>query len=236
MQERIKLSSPSHGLGDILLLTGVCKNLIAKNEKPIVALSNKVKRFEILFDGLADVVIEETSNHTQDIGCGHYTTRKLRNFFQNAESLDNRPLVLHSNESSEKWVDEYLQDKKSPIIYVPHCAKHWHEVRSLKQPVIEKLLEKFLNSGCTPILCQSEDNQVNVSYKNTLTNLDLSKYICLLRRIGVYFGCNTGDMHLAVSVGSICNVFQPKNNPFFNESEWNYQHPSITYHNLYYNL
>lgn len=232
MQERIKLSSSSHGLGDILLLTSVCKNLIAKNQKPLVSLPQKIKRFSILFDGLADVTIEDSSEFTKDIGHGHYATRKLRNFFQEADNLDNRPLVLHSDENSEKWVTEYLSDKKMPIIFVPHCAKNWHEIRSLNEKIIQDLFVKFLNSGYTPIICESSNNKVNLNYENILTDLDLSKYICLLRRVGYYFGCNTGDMHLAASVGAICTVFQPSSNAFFNETEWNYKHPSISYYNI----
>lgn len=232
MQERIKLSSPSHGLGDILLLTSVCKNLIAEGQKPFVSLPPKIERFSILFDGLADVLIEESCENTKDIGYGHYATRKLRNFFKEADCLDNRPLVLHTDENSERWVTEYLSNKKLPIIFVPHCAKNWHQVRSLNQNIIEDLFAKFLNSGHTPIVCQSSNNQVKLNYENTLTDLDLSKYICLLRRVGLYFGCNTGDMHLALSVGAVCTVFQPSNSPFFNESEWNYKHPSISYYNI----
>lgn len=232
MQERIKLASSSCGLGDILLLTSICKNLIADSRKPIVSLPKKIERFKILFDGIADVVIEESSEYTKDIGDGHYSTRKLRNFFENADLLDNRPIVIHSNKESERWVENYLRDKTNPVIFVPHCAKNWHEVRSLKQNLIEDLFSKLLNLGYTPILCQSSNNLVNLNYENKLTDLELSKYICLLRKVGLYFGCNTGDMHLALSVGAVCNVFQPSNNPFFNENEWNYDHPSILYHNI----
>lgn len=232
MQSRIKLSSPSHGLGDILLLTSVAKNLNAYGKKPIVSLPSKIKRFLILFDGLADVVIEENDQYLPDIGGGHYATRKLRNFFEYAELLDNRPLVLHSDMESEIWVKNYLSDKSNPVIFVPNCAKQWHEVRSLKVNNYQPLINQLITDGLTPIICQSSNNPVTTEYENILTDLELSKYICLLRKVGLYVGCNTGDMHLAISVGANCQVIQPQNHPLFNADEWNYNHPSITYYQL----
>lgn len=229
MQQKIELSSSSTGLGDILLLTSVCKNLLAQNKKPKVILPERIARFSILFDGLADVEIGEREFHTQDIGDGHYSTRKLRNFFEKAELLDNKPLVLHSNQESEEWVKDFLADKKNPIIFVPYCAKQWHEVRSFKLDTSIKVIDHLISTGYTPILCESSSNPVPISIENKLTDLPLSKYICLLRKVANYYGCNTGDMHLAIAVNCVCCVIQPKSNPFFNENEWNYSHPSIQY-------
>jgi ADP-heptose:LPS heptosyltransferase len=232
MQSKIKLSSSSHGLGDILLLTSVAKHLLAANKKAVVSLPVKVQRFAILFDGLADIIIEENDQYLKDIGGGHYATRKLRNFFEHAELLDNRPLVLHSDPDSEAWASNYLADKKRPFIFVPHCAKQWHDVRSLNPQNYEGFIQQLKDDGCTPIICQNSSNPVSTNEKNVLTDLDLSKYICLLRKVGNYLGCNTGDMHLAIAVGATCFVLQPKGHPLFNESEWNYQHPAIIYHHL----
>lgn len=229
MQQKIELSSSSSGLGDILLLTSVCKNLLAKNKKATVILPPKIERFSILFDGLADVEIGERNVHTPDIGSGHYATRKLRNFFEEADLLDNRPLVLHSNPESERWATEYLKNKPNPIIVVSNCAKQWHNVRSLSSEACSSAMESVINSGYTPILCESSKNPIFIESENKLTDLPLSKYICLLRKAGLYHGCNTGDMHLAIAVNASCTVIQPKNNPFFNEDEWNYKHPSIQY-------
>lgn len=232
MNNVIKLSCPSQGLGDTLILTSVCKHLIANKKKVEVSLPVNIKRFSILFDGLADVIIEDSSYHLPDIGGGHYATRKLRNFFENSELLDNRPLVLHSNKESEIWVENYLSDKVNPIIFVPHCAKQWHEVRSLKIhdyiPLINQLKEEYF----TPIICQNSSNPISSNYVNILTDLELSKYISLLRRVGNYIGCNTGDMHLAIAVGATCKVIQPENHLLFNADEWNYNHPSIQYYKL----
>lgn len=227
--EKIELSCLSSGLGDTLTLTSVCKNLLSYGKKAKVILNKKIERFSILFDGLADVEISERNSHTPDIGCGHYATRKLRNFFEEADLLDNRPLVIHSNPESEKWAAEYLKNKPNPIIVVPNCAKQWHNVRSLPLEECSLAMVSMINSGCTPILCESSQNPVLIKAENKLTDLPLSKYICLLRKAGLYHGCNTGDMHLAIAVNASCMVIQPKNNPFFNEDEWNYKHPSIQY-------
>jgi len=233
MDTPVKLSCPSHGLGDTLLLTSVCKHFLANKKKAVVSLPVKIQRFSILFDGLADVVIEDGNYHMPDIGGGHYATRKLRNFFPNAEHLDYRPLVLHSNPESEAWAAKYLADKPRPLIVVPNCAKQWHQVRSIEPLQFKHLLYQVRMVGFTPIICSNSSNPVVVDEgHHVLTDLDLSRYICLMRQAGQYFGCNTGDLHLAVAVGAECQVFQPSDHPLFSREEWDYKHPTIQYYKL----
>lgn len=229
MPSKIELSSPSNGLGDILLLTAVCKNLLARGEKATVVLPPQIQRFSILFDGLADVEIREPTSFTPDIGGGHYATRKLRNFFQDADLLDNRPLVLHSDPESEQWAEDFLQNKKGSIIFVPYCAKQWHHVRSFNLQKAVKCFDQLLEMGYQPIICESSNNPSLIRSRENLIDLPLSKYISLLRRVGSYFGCNTGDFHLAAAVGAYCTVFQPQNHPLFNREEWDYKSSCIDY-------
>lgn len=229
MPSKIELSSPSNGLGDVLLLTAVCKNLLARGELATVILPPQIERFSILFDGLASVEIREPTSFTPDIGSGHYATRKMRNLFPDADLRDNRPLVLHSDPEAEQWASDFLSKYKNPIIFVPHCAKQWHDVRSFSLERTVRSLDELIKLDYQPIICESSNNPIPICSEHILTDLSLSKYISLLRKVGHYFGCNTGDFHLAVAVGAISLVFQPKNNPFFNEEEWNYRHPSIEY-------
>lgn len=68
MNNKIKIGSPlgSSGLGDILLLTSICKHTDC-----IVDLPPKAERFSCLFDGIAEVNITETPTRTPDIGPGN---------------------------------------------------------------------------------------------------------------------------------------------------------------------
>jgi hypothetical protein len=223
----MKFGTTAEGLGDTLLLTSVCKYL----KNPTVQILKKNERFSILFQNICDVEITDDINDLSDIGSGHYSTRKLRNFFKHADALDNRPLVLYSDEESELWVSDFLSNIKRPIIFVPKCSKRWDSVRSLNHELCEAIIQEYRNKNLTPILVTNSSNDIDISNIYKLKDLDLKKYICLLRRVGRYVGCNTGDMHLAISVGCITHVFQPESNYGFNEQEWNYKHPSIIYFN-----
>jgi hypothetical protein len=201
-----------------------------------------MERFAVFVNGIADIEIVKDmpyhellrkGNSLPDIGRGHYTIRKLRNYFGNkAEILDIRPMILYSDMESESWVNDYLKDKPSPVIIAPMCSPNAKDIRGMKEELTINLINQLQNSGHTPILCLSSSYDYNVKINNTLKDLCIKKYICLLRRVGVYFGANTGDFHLAVAVGALANVFQPKYDPSkFDPEEWCYNHPSITYYN-----
>ena len=88
----------NNGLGDTLLFTSLCK--YDRNFK--IQLREKNKRFSCLFQNLAEVeIVEEITEWPASGGkTEHYATSILKNFFKNAELLDNRPLVLFSDEES----------------------------------------------------------------------------------------------------------------------------------------
>ena len=186
-----KFGSSSQGMGDNILLTSIIKYF---PNQITIQLPVEKKRFSILFEGLANVEITNSIQTIQDLGpCGeHYSTRKLRNFFgEDALLLDNRPLVLYSDIESEKWVAEYLKDKPNPAIFVPTCSPQWKNVRNLPESIAKNLFNQ-ISEKFTPIVCQSSSNFLDIG-EHQLTDLDIKKYICLLRKAGIYFGANTGD-------------------------------------------
>lgn len=222
-------SSESAGLGDTLLLTSICKHEPGKHT---IQLPENKKYFEILFKGLcANVEITNFPIVLKDIGYGHYATRKLRYIYGDyAELLDNKPLVLYSDYESERWVENFIKNINNPIIFVPNCSLKWHSIRSLSINKSNEIINQLLSLNYTPIVCSTSSNVAsNFNTYINLIDLDLKKYICLLRRVGRYIGCNTGDMHLAISVGALTKVFQPKSAPGFEENDWNYNHPSVEY-------
>jgi hypothetical protein len=222
-------SIESSGLGDTLLLTAVCKY---NPRKYTIQLPTNKKHFEILFEGLCqDVEITDNPKVLNEIGDGHYTTRKLRSIYGDyANLLDNRPVVLYSDRESEEWAENYIKNLNNPIIFVPNCSNRWHHIRSIPVDKSQEIISNLLLSNFNPIVCSSSFNPVPYfdNCKN-LIDLDLKKYICLLRKVGKYIGCNTGDMHLSISVGALTKVFQPKSCAGFCEKEWNYNHPTISY-------
>jgi hypothetical protein len=222
-----KFGSPTSGMGDLLLLTSICKYF---PNKLTIQLPSSKEKYSILFKGLANIEITECIYELPSLGWGHYSTRKLRNFFSSsADLLDNRPLVLYSDIESEKWSFDYLKDKPNPVIVVPNCSKEWALVRNMPKTIVEENILNLKSNGFTPILIINKENKYETDYIHQLENLELKKYICLLRKIGLYVGCNTGDEHLAVAVGCSTNVFQPKDGNGFNSIEWNYRHINNKY-------
>jgi len=224
-------ANDSNGLGDILLFTSIFKH---QPMKYTMQLPFSKKHYEILFSGLANVEITDNPILLEDIGNGHYSTQKLRNVYgDHGNYLDNKPLVLYSDIESEIWAQNVIDNIKNPIIFVPYCSLKWHSVRSLSIEKSNIIISDLLSKNYTPIICSIDSNPFPNSDKCiNLLNLDLNKYICLLRKIGKYIGCNTGDMHLAISVGAIVKVFQPSSQLNFNEFNWNYDHPTIEYYSL----
>ena len=212
-----KFGSKTSGLGDILLLTSICKYAPMQFT---IQLPPAQERFSCLFKGLANIEITKQITTLEDIGAGHYATRKLRGLFENADILDNSPLVLYSDPESEEWAINYLVkecDGKPSVIFQSDCSPQWRHVRSIPESISVQIKEQLTSQN------------VHVIDASELTKLDLKKYTCLMRKVGRYVGSNTGDFHLAVAVGAMCNVYEPKNNKFFQDYEWNYRHPSILY-------
>ena len=226
----ISLSSSSIGLGDTLLLNAVARYL----DSPTVFLPRKSKRFEILFDKIAKVEIVDDDKfegykYTPDFGTGLYARQKLRGFFGNeAEFMDVRPVVLHSNPSGEYWAGEYLKDKPNPVIVCWQVATEWQHVRGWSEDLTKNVIQSLKDNNKTPIVIQS--GAKNKWAADTVCDLELDKLICLMRQVGEVVTAHTGLFHLAVGVGAKIDCIQPPDSELFNSSEWNYSHPTIDYH------
>jgi hypothetical protein len=221
----------NNGLGDTLLFTALCK--YDKNFK--IQIREKNKRFSCLFQNLAEVEIVEEITELPNLAgrTEHYATSILKKFFKNGDVLDNRPLVLFTDEESEDWVTDFLKDKRNPAIFSPVCSGGPNSYLSIPKETSHLILQELMQNNITPII--SMYDYIDSDYENSfycVKNLELKKFICLMRRVGLFFGCNSGDKHLAVSVGAQVQVFQPPSNYLFNEIEWTYLHPSIKYYGI----
>jgi ADP-heptose:LPS heptosyltransferase len=229
-----KFGPASTGMGDILLFTSIFKYF---PNKLTFQLPKEKEKYSILFQGLANIEIieKEKINILHSIGYGHYATALLRNFFNHADILDNRPLVLYTDKESEEWADDFLKKIKNPIIICPVASERtggWENERSFKKELTLKVIQDCRLNNLTPILHLFKNIEEFDCCLKVPHNLNLEKYICLLRKCGRFIGCNTGDMHLAISLGCLCTVMQPKTTPTFDETQWSYSHPSITYYNF----
>lgn len=223
----MKISSSTHGLGDTLLLTSICRNI--PNELT-VQLPIAQSRFSILFDGLAQVEFCEEKDliPMKDFGYGNYALTKLRTFFgKEAENMDIRPLVLYHDHDSNSVAAEYLKDKPNPVIICPFVAKKWSNVRNIPLDITKEIIWGAKLKNQTPIVVQSDSDMKWDC--DTLNDLELRKLICLMRQSARYVGANTGLYHLAVAVGASVEVYQPEDSCLFQSCQWAYRHPTIKY-------
>jgi len=144
-----KFGCGNYGMGDLLLLTSVCKFF---PNRFTIEIQKSVSRFSIFFDKIADIEFVDDMPYTElvrkgnylpSLGRGHYATRQLRNFFgEKATLLDNRPLVLYTDMESEMWVSHYLKDKPNPVIIAPMCSPNAKDIRGMKKELTEDLINQ----------------------------------------------------------------------------------------------
>ena len=217
------------GLGDVLLLTSVCKYFPMQHT---IQLWPELHRFSVLFDHLAHVEITEDVNilPNRSIPQAHGAVEKLRNFFgYTADTCNALPLVLHFDLDAHEQAISILKGIKDPVIFNPYCSPHWSHIRNMPEEYIKKCVEESQAKGKTLIGCFNSNNYKKVEGIDIeFFDLSLSTYIHLLRIVGRYVGANTGDMHLAAAVGCKVVCFNPPSQSCFNHVNWLYEHPNIT--------
>ena len=222
----------AYGLGDTLLLTAVFKYL---PDNYVVQLPKRCQNFSILFEDICSVQISKyifSIPDPQKNSKLHAATERLKFFFkEDAKTMDNRPLVRHFNKVMNNKAVEFLSKYKNPIIFSPFSSKNGADHRNLPDKVITRVMREYKTKGHDIIVTGMSDNFRKIQGADThLVDSDLSFYTHLLRNCGRYVGCNTGDMHLAVGVGCLLEVYNPhdcERQPNF-RANWCYNHPTVT--------
>lgn len=216
------ISSSTCGMGDILVLTAVAKHF----PECSVHLQTKAKKFSRFFENISkDITITDNIIPTPDIGGGHYALRKLRALGH--EDKCYLPYVYVSEEEKNEGI-QLVQQYKNPIAFVANSAKEWKFDREPPYPFFQSLIDD-LSKSHTVLQFGISDNFTK--YENTIPIVDISidMLIKYYSAIGKFFGVDTGDTHLMLAVGGVCDVFIPK--PKFRMPEaWNYDHPRIKYY------
>lgn len=201
------------GLGDILTITPLARRL---GEKAIMCLPKLISRFAPLFDGLCPVKITDDSPIFPDVG-QRFIESKLRQFgFNDFKDRAELPCVKLSETEiagAKDWLSS-LNLSKRPLFVQTRCAKQWESVRSRPDeffsPIMEILKRTF------SLILPSND-------------WDLRTLAARLHSIGLYFGVNTGDWHIAISVGCRCLVMDSEPCDGYDPGLWRYDTPKVLY-------
>ena len=208
--------SGSWGLGDILLMTAPCKY---RNDITVILPKNQ-SRYSFIFDDIANVQLVDTPpSGGCGVGDGTFVERLLR--YCGLEGVDTTPQIKVKQEYIDKAKD-LIKDIHNPIIFKPTCSKHWAHIR---QPSTDYW---NLSSEYTNILCGTSDNDLNFNGIKLL-DLDLQTLSGLYSIVGKYVGVDTGDMHLMLAVGGVCEVHVPPSGNEYNHNEWHYRNDRVRY-------
>ncbi len=223
MMHRIGTQPESSGMGDVLLLTAICKHIPGC----VVELHPAAQKYTRFFEGLCEeVIITETPTKTPDIGLGHYAKRKLRHF-----GLEDQCYLPHIKVSDKEiqYGKEKLRAYQNPIAFVPNCAGHWRKIREPKAEFFQQLIDDLSRHHT---ILQFGLSANYTEYRNTIPMLDLSieELICCYSAIGRYVGVCTGDLHLMLAVGGCCDVYASL--PWYKmiKEQWHYESDRVRYH------
>lgn len=221
----IKIGTPktSSGMGDVLLLTSICKYI----PDSIVELFPHAEKFSIFFDGLCKKVeIKEDAFVTPDIPPGHFAQQKLKYY-----GISNQCYLPYVKKDKYVSLGNNLISKfENPIVFVSNCAKH-NKYREPEgnyfQPIIDKLADSYT------ILQFGLSNNFT-EYKHTIPIVDCSlpDLISYYSAIQKFIGVDTGDTHLMIALGGSCDIYVPFSVNIRNPDWWNYK--NYSHLNYYY--
>ncbi len=203
------------GLGDTLAITPLAAAL---GKKATMCLPKSMERFAPLFDGLCQTKITEDCPRFPNPGKERFIESKLRMFGIRCENAKTVPVIkLKGIEKAHagNWVKPLRGLDKPLLIFHTTCSKEWSHVRSRPREWFEPI-------------------RVELSKHFTLVNespatLAIRTLAARYSRIGLYFGVNTGNWHLAMAVGCKCLVVDADECDGYNPALWRYDLPSCEY-------
>lgn len=206
------------GMGDILLLTAICKHTPCK-----VQLHPDYKRFSRFFRDIAELEFTENPTDTPNIGTGHYTQRKF-----NALGINSKDILPYiSFNDLEKEQIKYLKSiLGNSIAFNPNCSSRWSHIRETHPknwiPILKKNNKKIYQFGI------SSHTQVFSNLNGIFLDLPIELLVLFYAAIGEYIGVETGDVQLMLACGGKATVYYPENTSY-NPSEFQYDSDKITY-------
>jgi hypothetical protein len=211
------------GLGDVLLLTAICKYM----PNCIVELHPKVERFSRFFQGQCkEIIIKENPVDLSNIGTDHYALCKMRGIGLNGKC--HLPHIVLTEKDIQRG-KELIADYPNPIAFVPNCSKSWAHMREMPKEKWHPILKK-LQKDHTILQFGFESNFTDFDNTVKIKNCSIEDLVCYFSVIKKYIGVDTGDRHLMLACGGTEEVFCPPSNLHYDHHRWHYNSSRSTYH------
>lgn len=204
----------STGMGDILLLTSICK-IVPGVAVELLPESAKFMRF--FRDQCSEVIFKNDPMDLPNIGNDHYARAKMRGLGMENECHLPRVVISDTEKDTAK---EMIMQYRSPVVFVPNCSKKWSSVRELPKdfwmPILDNLAEEhdILQFGLS-------SNFTSFPQTIPMPDINLRELILYYYACGKYYGVETGDKHLMLACGGEINV--ARSNKYKDHHRWIYE-------------
>ncbi len=193
----------SNGMGDILLLTSICKHIPSCTIE-LLPSCNKFKRF--FKNQCLGVRYTDTPYDLPNIGNDHYAKCKMRSM-----GLNNMCYLPHIEISEEEITrgKELVSKYRNPVVLVVNTSVKFKAVREISKdfwnPFLDKLKQEhdILQFGLS-------SNFTNFEQTIPIVDCSIEDLICYYSAIKTYYGVETGDKHLMLACGGSVNIARSK--------------------------
>lgn len=193
----------SSGMGDILLLTSICK-YIPSCTIELLPSCNKFERF--FRNQCLDICYTDTPYDLPNIGDDHYAKCKMRSI-----GLNNMCYLPHIEISEEEIIrgKELISKFRNPVVFVANTSSKFKSVREVSKdfwnPILYRLQEShdILQFGLS-------SNFTEFSQTISMLDCSIDDLICYYSAIKNYYGVETGDKHLMLACGGSVNIARSK--------------------------
>lgn len=204
----------STGMGDILLLTAICKHI----PDCIVELKPELKKFERFFFGQCkSLIYKDEPLDLKNTGNVHYAKAKMAGVGMG--DLCYLPKVQVSKEEIDKG-KKLIAKFKNPVAFVPNTSAKFKSTREIPVEVWNEILDK-LKEKHDILQFGLSSNFTEFSQATPILDLDITELICYYSAIGSYYGVETGDKHLMLACGGTINVARSKK--YIGHYRWIYE-------------
>lgn len=215
---KIGTSKGSCGMGDVLLLTSICKHI---PNQVYVELFPRAEKYKLFFDNIClGVEIKDNAVVTEDVGSGHFAQRKMRGL-----GLNNKCYLPYIYPKKE-YINTGLalsSQYKNPVAFVANCAAY-PEYRQPDINILQNCVNHLIEKGHTVLQFGMSCNFTKLN--NTIPIVDISVYelLCYYSAIKHIVGVDTGDIHAMIALGGSADILIPPSSPYRNHDQWNYKH------------
>lgn len=222
---KIVIGTFAGGIGDYLSFTAIFK--VLKNCEMRLFDHPKAKANSRLFDGLCDVSFTDDKNLLICPESDHPNQAQKKIEGLGISHLTNCIPQIQLTEQEKRWADQCITPYGDCVAFVADTAGGYNKNDSQAryrmyddwEPILTEYQKRYtvLQFGLSNKMTKFN----HVDY--VIEDLNVRELAASYWKIGRYLGVNTGDYHLALSVGAKANVLVPSPSYFYMFEQWEYQ-------------